>query len=89
VQVSRAIDKLGAIAILREAVRKAGPVITEHGNIILDIRFGTDSRGSPENPPFMETELNIIPGVIENGFFTRKQPIVYIARSGGTIEKRG
>ena len=83
VQVTKTLDKFGASVILREAVRKAGPVITEHGNIILDIRFA-----SPVNPVLMETELNIIPGVVENGFFTRKPPVVYIARSNGTIETR-
>ena len=85
VQASRALEKLGASVILREAVRKAGPVITEHGNLILDIRFKPDAS---IDPCLMETELNQIPGVIENGFFTRKQPVIYIARSGGTVEKR-
>ena len=83
VQAARVLEKFCAIVMLREALRKAGPVITEHGNLILDIRFG-----SPIDPVLMETELNKIPGVVENGFFTRKPPIVYIARSNGTIETR-
>ena len=82
-QAARALDKLGANVSLREALRKAGPVITEHGNLILDIRFG-----SPIEPSIMETELNQIPGVVENGFFTRNPPVVYIARSNGSIETR-
>ena len=84
VQTARMLEKIGASVILREALRKAGPVITEHGNIILDIRFGT-----PVDPVVMEAELNQIAGVVENGFFTRKLPVVYIARSDGTIEVRG
>ncbi|GBU27298.1 ribose 5-phosphate isomerase [Treponema sp. R8-4-B8] len=84
VQAAKALEKLGANVIIREAVRKAGPVITEHGNLILDIRFN-----SPVDPSLMETELNNIPGVVENGFFTRKPPVVYIARSNGTVEIRG
>jgi ribose 5-phosphate isomerase A len=84
VQVTKALEKLGANVIIREAVRKAGPVITEHGNLILDIRFN-----SPIDPQLMETEINNIPGVVENGFFTRKPPVVFIARSNGTVEKRG
>jgi len=83
VQTTRVLEKIGATVILREALRKAGPVITEHGNLILDIRFG-----SPVDPLVMETELNQISGVVENGFFTRKPPVVYIARSNGTIETR-
>ena len=83
VRVTKALEKTGVSVILREALRKAGPVITEHGNIILDIRFG-----APVDPAAMESELSQIPGVVENGFFTKKLPAVYIARSNGTIEIR-
>jgi ribose 5-phosphate isomerase A len=84
VQVTKTLEKMGAAVMIREAVRKAGPVITEHGNLILDIRFS-----SPIDPSLMETEINNIPGVVENGLFTRKTPVVFIARSNGTVEKRG
>jgi len=82
-RVTMALEKLGANVMLREAVRKAGPVITEHGNLILDIRFN-----SAVDPTLMETEINTIPGVVENGFFTQKTPVVYIAHSNETVEKR-
>ncbi|MDR2730767.1 MAG: ribose-5-phosphate isomerase RpiA [Treponema sp.] len=82
-QAAKTLGKLDASVTLREALRKAGPVITEHGNIILDIRFST-----PVDPALMENEINHIPGVVENGFFTKKHPVVYIARSDGTIETR-
>jgi ribose 5-phosphate isomerase A len=82
--VGKALEKMGATSIvLRSALRKAGPVITEHGNLILDIRFA-----SAPDPAVMEHEINQIPGVVENGFFTRKDPVIYIARSNGTIEVR-
>jgi len=84
VQAARVFEKLGASVILREALRKAGPVITEHGNLILDIRFG-----SPVDPVKMEAEINKTPGVVENGLFTGNIPVVYIAHSNGTIETRG
>ena len=87
VQVTKTLEKLGANVILREAVRKAGPVITEHGNIILDIRLDTEFHDS-QDPSFMESELDQIPGVAANGLFTKKPPVVYIARSNGTIETR-
>jgi len=83
VQTIKTLEKLGATVIIREALRKAGPVITEHGNIILDIRFET-----PVDPIAMEIELNRIPGVVENGIFTGKPPVVYYARSDGTVESR-
>ncbi|MCL2209452.1 MAG: ribose-5-phosphate isomerase RpiA [Treponema sp.] len=89
VQAAKALDRLGAKVILREAVRKAGPVITEHGNIILDIRFNLPAmQGKTIDPSIMEAELNQIPGIVENGFFTRKPLMAFIARSDGTVETR-
>jgi ribose 5-phosphate isomerase A len=78
-----ALEALGAEVTLREAVRKAGPVITEHGNLLLDIRFKT-----PVDCAALETELNRIPGVVENGFFTRLHPRVFIGHADGTVEVR-
>jgi ribose 5-phosphate isomerase A len=86
VPVTRYIEALGAAVSLREAVKKAGPVITEHGNFILDARFPR-----PVSPAAMEEELNNVPGVVESGFFTRVRPRLFIARAhtdGGTVEER-
>ncbi|MCL2044026.1 MAG: ribose-5-phosphate isomerase RpiA [Treponema sp.] len=83
ITVTKALIDLGATVTLREGIRKAGPVITEHGNLILDIRFTF-----PVDPAKMEHEINHIPGVVENGFFTRKHPVIYVAHSDGTIEIR-
>jgi ribose 5-phosphate isomerase A len=83
IPVIRTLEKLGAQALIREAVRKAGPVITEHGNLLLDIRFT-----GPVDPVSLEAELNRIPGVVENGFFTGIRPVLYIARRDGTVEVR-
>jgi ribose 5-phosphate isomerase A len=78
-----ALEAMGAAVTLREALRKAGPVITEHGNLILDIRFA-----KAVDPVAMEREINYIPGVVENGFFTRNRPVIYIAHMDGNIEVR-
>jgi ribose 5-phosphate isomerase A len=88
IPVTMALKKLGAEVKLREALRKAGPVVTDHGNIILDIRFA-----SPVDPVAFEKELNLIPGVVENGFFTGAgkypfKPLVFIGHSDGTVETR-
>ncbi|MDR1302829.1 MAG: ribose-5-phosphate isomerase RpiA [Treponema sp.] len=83
VPVIQTLEALSAVVQLREAVRKAGPVITEHGNFLLDIRFQ-----NPVDPPVLERELNQIPGVVENGFFTRLRPRVFIGRFDGTLDIR-
>ncbi|TCW62132.1 ribose-5-phosphate isomerase RpiA [Treponema sp. J25] len=81
--VRRALEKLGARVTLRQAVRKAGPVVTDKGNLLLDILFS-----QPVDARLLEAEINQIPGVVENGFFTRKRPQVFIARSTGIVEVR-
>jgi ribose 5-phosphate isomerase A len=81
--VIRLLEGRGLKAVLREAVRKIGPVITEHGNLLVDVHFP-----SPVDPVFWETEFNRIPGVVENGFFTRTRPLVYIGHSSGDVELR-
>ncbi len=83
VTVTKTLVSMGAEVTLREAVRKAGPVITDNGNIILDILFK-----EPVDPSFLETELNRIPGVVENGFFTRLPPAVFVGHSDGSVEIR-
>ncbi|MDR2070075.1 MAG: ribose-5-phosphate isomerase RpiA [Treponema sp.] len=83
VPVIQAIEALGAEPVVREAVRKAGPVITEHGNFIVDVRLKLAA-----DPAALEAEFNRIPGVVENGLFTRLRPSVFIARQDGTVERR-
>jgi ribose 5-phosphate isomerase A len=62
--VINAIKKLGGQPELRMGVKKAGPVITDQGNMVLDVRFD-----SIDDPVTLETTLNNIPGVLENGIF--------------------
>ncbi len=50
---------------LRMAIKKAGPVVTDQGNLILDVLF---SNGI-EDPKEIEMSINNIPGVLENGLF--------------------
>lgn len=89
VSVTAALTALGAAVVLRQGVRKAGPVITDNGNLIVDClwKAGADGK-SPINPADMEVKINAIVGVVENGFFTRNSPIVYIAHADGSVEKR-
>ena len=62
--VMRAIEKLGGKPELRMGVKKAGPVITDQGNMVIDVKFD-----SIDNPAELEKTLNNIPGVLENGLF--------------------
>ncbi|OKH28339.1 ribose-5-phosphate isomerase RpiA [Chroogloeocystis siderophila] len=71
--VMRAIEKLGGKPELRMGVKKAGPVITDQGNMVVDVRFD-----SIDNPAELEKTLNNIPGVLENGIFVGVTDLVLI-----------
>ncbi len=75
--VEREVRKLGGRAVLRQAVRKDGPVITDGCGFILDVDFGRIS-----DPVGLSTRLSSIPGVVEHGIFTRVDG-VFIGKQGG------
>ena len=64
-QVKDVIEKMDAKCDLRMAEKKAGPVVTDEGNLILDVLFN----GGIHNPKKIESQINNIPGVLENGLF--------------------
>ncbi|MGI5173306.1 ribose-5-phosphate isomerase RpiA [Treponema sp. OMZ 840] len=87
--VIREMEKLGASCVLRTCAGKDGPVITDNGNQILDCTWPALADGSsPVNPAKMEDRVNKITGVVENGFFTKNRPLVFIAHSDGSVEER-
>jgi ribose 5-phosphate isomerase A len=71
--VTRALEKLGGKPELRMGVKKDGPVITDQGNMVLDVTFGAIA-----NPAEMEKTINNIPGVLENGLFVGVTDLVLI-----------
>ncbi|MHB8051827.1 MAG: ribose-5-phosphate isomerase RpiA [Methanoregula sp.] len=65
---------LGGVPIIREAVRKDGPVITDNGNFVVDCRFK-----DIKNPEKLEAILASIPGIVESGLFcgfTKKTTVI-------------
>ena len=59
--------------------RDGTPVVTDSGNFILDCKCI-----AIEDPATLETELNRIPGVVENGLFTREAAGMVVGRFDGT-----
>ena len=64
---------------LRMATKKAGPVVTDQGNLILDVLFNDGIK----DPKDIEMSINNIPGVLENGLFVDLTDNVLV----GKIEK--
>ncbi|MEI7648521.1 MAG: ribose 5-phosphate isomerase A [Methanomicrobiales archaeon] len=55
---------MGCTPVLREGIKKDGPVITDNGNFILDAKFKKITK-----PEKLETSIGLIPGVVESGLF--------------------
>ena len=83
ISVTKALNALGANCVLREGVRKCGPVITDNGNQILDCTWK-----EPIDVAQMEDKINQIVGVVENGLFSKNKPIVFVAKDDGSVEER-
>tara|TARA_Y100000589_G_scaffold226868_1_gene214388 strand:- start:1666 stop:2361 length:696 start_codon:yes stop_codon:yes gene_type:complete len=64
-QVKDKIQLMNSVCNLRMASKKAGPIVTDQGNLILDVLF----KEGIQNPRILESQINNIPGVLENGLF--------------------
>lgn len=77
------LTSLGCRPVIRDAVKKDGPVITDNGNFIVDCTF-------PEirNPEHLEAAIAAIPGVVESGLFcsyTKKTTVIVGGRKKCTV----
>jgi ribose 5-phosphate isomerase A len=64
-QVQEVLSKMKGDSTLRMANKKAGPIVTDQGNLILDVFFNEGIK----KPKELEMSINNIPGVLENGLF--------------------
>ncbi len=72
--VRRKIAEFGITSTLREAQRKMGPVVTDNGNFILDLKFPEPI----ENPEEIAVNLKMISGVLETGLFVNMADEVHV-----------
>ncbi|KAM3821891.1 ribose-5-phosphate isomerase isoform 1-T1 [Vipera latastei] len=79
-------NKFGGVTELRMAVNKAGPVVTDNGNFLLDWKFD-----KVHNWNEMNIAIKMIPGVVETGLFINMAERVYFGMEDGSVivhEKR-
>ncbi len=75
-QVQKTLINLGGEGNLRMAQKKAGPIVTDQGNLILDLTF----KNGINQPELLESQINNIPGVLENGLFVNLTDEVLVGK---------
>ncbi len=71
-QVQEVISEMKGSSTLRMATKKAGPVVTDQGNLILDVLLINNIPGVLENGLFVDLTDKVLVGKIENN-----TPVVY------------
>ena len=77
--VLRTLENRGLNPKIRRGSGKDGPVISDWGGIIVDLRTGPI-----EDPESLEAELKLVPGIIETGLFISLTDYVVVGRSDCT-----
>jgi ribose 5-phosphate isomerase A len=81
--VQRRLSGMGARSQLRTGTGKDGPVVTDHGNLVLDVYL----EGGALDPEATSRLLHEIPGVVEHGLFVHlAHEIVIGHRNDASVE---
>ena len=64
VPIMKKLENFGAVPTLRMGKAKAGPVVSDNGNFIIDADFGLIN-----DPGTLEQKLKLITGIVETGLF--------------------
>ncbi|MBM7678860.1 ribose 5-phosphate isomerase A [Gracilibacillus alcaliphilus] len=76
----RQVERLGCRVTLRMSESDI-PFITDNGNYIIDCHFN-----HIEEPSVLSTQINAIPGVVDNGLFVDMADTMIIGKADGKIE---
>jgi ribose 5-phosphate isomerase A len=80
IPVIEKLKQMGSKPSLRMAQSKAGPVVSDNGNFIIDADFGII-----ENPAELNDKLLKIPGVVDTGLFVGMASKAYIGQKDGSV----
>ncbi|KAF8314996.1 ribose-5-phosphate isomerase [Clavulina sp. PMI_390] len=72
-------------AKLRMAVAKAGPVVSDNGNFIIDAPFGPEYMAQPLE---LLTRIKMLTGVVEVGLFIHMARAAYFGENDGSVTVR-
>jgi len=83
VLIMQKLEEMGGKPILRMAEHKAGPIISDNGNLIIDVDFGTI-----EDPVALNNQITMLTGVVETGLFTNMAIKAFFGQADGSITSR-
>ncbi|KAF9527253.1 ribose-5-phosphate isomerase [Crepidotus variabilis] len=72
-------------ATLRMAVKKAGPVVSDNGNFIIDAPFGREHMNDPYT---IMARIKMLTGVVEVGLFCKMARAAYFGNADGSVTIR-
>lgn len=81
VPVTKKLAAIGGTATLRMGSGKAGPVVTDNGNFILDVDFGEVT-----DPATTDAAIRAVPGVVETGLFVSMAERAYFGQADGSVD---
>ncbi len=80
VPIMKKLEKLGGTPVLRMAQAKAGPLVSDNGNFIIDVDFG-----EIKDPSGLNLKILTIPGVVDTGLFVDMTSKAYIGLEDGNV----
>lgn len=78
-------SRFGGDAALRMAVNKAGPVVTDNGNFLLDWHFDVESTTKWAE---VDKQLQCIPGIVDTGLFCAMTTKAYFGMKDGSVKTK-
>ncbi|KAI0318069.1 ribose 5-phosphate isomerase A-domain-containing protein [Amylostereum chailletii] len=72
-------------AALRMATAKAGPIVTDNGNFVIDAPFAEDVMREPHN---LLKQIKMLTGVVEVGLFCHMAKAAYFGNEDGSVTIR-
>jgi ribose 5-phosphate isomerase A len=88
------VAALGLKPVLRMASQKAGPVVTDNGNVVIDAHFPEEEKtraqltGSTQAVHTLNVSLLLIPGVVETGLFVGMAQKAFFGQADGSVVSR-
>lgn len=75
---------------IRIGKEKAGPVITDNGNFVVDWKYDRASQGDKTSSEWKELsdQIKLIPGVVETGIFSGMIQAAYFGQEDGSVLKK-